>query len=125
MIVAKNRRSNSHLPTGAFEDEDVTHVEGEVNPVRDCEIISEELRLKDQDKLEKDFDKVERACIRNNDKKLKPEFDSLVKIKHVLVEEKKHLRFADWSVHDVSSSSSTWRAGIVISICPISCRSTC
>ena len=29
-----------------FEDDDVTHVEGEVNPVRDLEIISEELRLK-------------------------------------------------------------------------------
>lgn len=86
---------------GAFEDEDVTHVEGEVNPVRDCEIISEELRLKDQEKLEKDLDKLERACIRGNDKKLKPEYDSLVKIKGVLVDEKKHIRFADWSVHDV------------------------
>lgn len=31
---------------GAFEGEDVTHVEGEVNPVRDMEIISEELRKK-------------------------------------------------------------------------------
>lgn len=31
---------------GAFEGEDVTHVEGEVNPVRDLEIISEELRKK-------------------------------------------------------------------------------
>lgn len=90
------------LSTGAFEDEDVTHVEGEVNPVRDCEIISEELRLKDQEKLEKDLDKLERACVRGNDKKLKPEYDTLVKIKGVLVDEKKHLRFADWSAHDVS-----------------------
>ena len=31
---------------GAFEDSDVTHVEGEVNPVRDLEIIHEELRKK-------------------------------------------------------------------------------
>lgn len=31
---------------GAFEGEDVTHVEGEVNPVRDLGIISEELRKK-------------------------------------------------------------------------------
>lgn len=31
---------------GAFEGEDVTHVEGDVNPVRDLEIISEELRKK-------------------------------------------------------------------------------
>ena len=33
--------------TGAFDDDDVTHVEGEVNPVRDLEIIHDELRLKD------------------------------------------------------------------------------
>ena len=36
---------------GVFEDDDVTHVEGDVNPVRDLEIISEELRLKDQQYL--------------------------------------------------------------------------
>lgn len=32
--------------SGAFSGEDVTHVEGEVDPVRDLEIISEELRQK-------------------------------------------------------------------------------
>jgi hypothetical protein len=31
---------------GVFDDDDVTHVEGDVNPVRDIEIIHEELRLK-------------------------------------------------------------------------------
>ena len=35
------------ISPGAFEDDDVTHVEGDVNPVRDLDIISEELRLKD------------------------------------------------------------------------------
>ena len=35
--------------SGAFEDEDVTHVEGDVNPIRDLEIIHEELRLKDEE----------------------------------------------------------------------------
>lgn len=30
----------------AFEDADITHVEGDVNPVRDIEIINEELLLK-------------------------------------------------------------------------------
>ena len=38
---------------GTFEDEDVTHVEGDVNPVRDLEIISDELRLKDIEYLQK------------------------------------------------------------------------
>ena len=38
---------------GAFEDDDVTHIEGDVNPVRDLEIISEELRLKDEQNIAK------------------------------------------------------------------------
>ena len=37
--------SNCNFP-GAFDDDDVIHVEDDVNPVRDLEIISEELRKK-------------------------------------------------------------------------------
>ncbi len=33
--------------TRAFDDGDIIHVEGEVDPVRDLDIISGELRLKD------------------------------------------------------------------------------
>lgn len=61
---------------GAFEDPDVTHVEGEVDPVRDLDIISEELRLKDVETLEKLLEKMERTVVRANDKKLKPEYVS-------------------------------------------------
>ncbi|XP_055703085.1 obg-like ATPase 1 [Phlebotomus papatasi] len=85
----------------AFDDDDVIHVDGEVNPVQDLDIISEELRLKDVDKLNKDLEKLERAVVRGNDKKLKPEYDSLMKVKNILCEEKKHLRFADWTAHDI------------------------
>lgn len=60
----------------AFEDPDVTHVEGEVNPVRDFDIISEELRLKDEETLDKLLEKMERTVVRANDKKLKPEYVS-------------------------------------------------
>lgn len=52
----------------------MTHVEGEVDPVRDFEIISEELRLKDEEALDKTLEKMERTVIRANDKKLKPEY---------------------------------------------------
>jgi ribosome-binding ATPase YchF (GTP1/OBG family) len=62
--------------TGAFEDSDVTHVEGEVDPVRDFDIIAEELRLKDEDTLNKNLEKLERTVVRGNDKKLKPEYVS-------------------------------------------------
>lgn len=37
----------------AFDDEEVIHVEGDVNPLRDMEIIQTELRLKDIDWVEK------------------------------------------------------------------------
>ena len=33
--------------TRAFDDDDIIHVEGDVNPVRDLDIIHNELRLKD------------------------------------------------------------------------------
>ena len=61
---------------GAFEDTDVTHIEGEVNPVRDLEIIAEELRLKDEENLMKHIDKMEKVVSRGGDKKLKPEYVS-------------------------------------------------
>ncbi len=54
----------------------MTHVEGEVDPIRDFDIITEELRLKDEEGLLKNLEKLERACIRGNDKKLKPEYVS-------------------------------------------------
>lgn len=54
----------------------MTHVEGEVNPVRDLEIIGEELRLKDEETIDKTLEKMERTVIRANDKKLKPEYVS-------------------------------------------------
>ncbi|KAG8037515.1 hypothetical protein G9C98_005725 [Cotesia typhae] len=85
----------------AFEDDDVTHIEGEVNPVRDLEIICEELRLKDIEMLNGHLEKLEKLVVRGNDKKLKPEYDTLLKVKTILVEEKQQVRFADWSVNDI------------------------
>ncbi len=43
----------NHGTIGSFLDDDVTHVEGDVNPVRDLEIISNELRLKELQYLDK------------------------------------------------------------------------
>ncbi|XP_047988039.1 obg-like ATPase 1 isoform X1 [Leguminivora glycinivorella] len=85
----------------AFDDEDVIHVDGEVNPVRDLETIGEELRLKDEEQLMSSLEKLERTVCRGADKKLKPEYDALLRIKAVLVDEKKHIRFGDWSAADI------------------------
>lgn len=59
---------------GAFEDDNVSHVEGDVDPVRDLMIISEELRLKDEETLNKNLEKLEKLV--KTDKKLKLEYVS-------------------------------------------------
>ncbi|KAK7078841.1 Obg-like ATPase [Halocaridina rubra] len=89
-----------HL-TRAFEDDDVTHVEGDVNPVRDLEIILDELRLKDIEYIENVYDKLYKLVERGGDKKLKPEYDTIVKIKHLLEEEKGQIRFAEWDTKEI------------------------
>ena len=59
---------------GAFDDDEVIHVDGEVNPIRDLETINDELRLKDIELLNGAIEKMEKNVARTNDKKLKTEF---------------------------------------------------
>ena len=75
-----------------FEDKEITHVEGEVDPVRDLDIINEELRLKDEESFNKVYEEVERKYCRGGEKKLKTEYEVLCKIKKCLIEDKKHIR---------------------------------
>ena len=46
--------------------------------MRDLEIIAEELRLKDEEYLNQQLEKLERTVLRGGDKKLKPEYVSLI-----------------------------------------------
>uniref|UniRef100_A0A3Q3WRB5 Obg like ATPase 1 n=1 Tax=Mola mola TaxID=94237 RepID=A0A3Q3WRB5_MOLML len=88
--------------TRAFDDEDIIHVEGNVDPVRDIEIIHEELRLKDEEMIGPFIDKLEKTAVRGSDKKLKPEYDIMLKIKNWIVEEKKHIRFYhEWNDKEI------------------------
>ena len=64
---------NFILFSGTFEDKEITHVEGEVDPVRDLDIINEELRLKDEESFLKVFDDLEKKYTRG-EKKLKVEY---------------------------------------------------
>lgn len=78
-INASNRlvtSVNACVLLGAFDDEDIIHVEGNVDPVRDIEIIHEELRLKDEEMIGPFIDKLEKTAVRGSDKKLKPEYVS-------------------------------------------------
>lgn len=84
-----------------FEDKEITHVEGEVDPIRDLDIINEELRLKDEEYFNKIYDELERKYVRGGEKKLKAEYDIMTKIKAVLVDDKKHIRFSEWTGADI------------------------
>lgn len=60
---------------GAFSDEEIVHVEGEVDPPRDLQIIHDELRLKDMEYIRKHLEPLERSVVRGGgDKKKKEEF---------------------------------------------------
>lgn len=60
-------------------------MEGNVDPVRDIEIIHEELRLKDEEMISPIIDKLEKTAVRGSDKKLKPEYVSKVCLFHICV----------------------------------------
>lgn len=88
----------------AFSDAEVTHVEGEVNPVRDLEIIFDELRLKDIERLDKLLPDAELKVTRAGNKcpkELKVNRDTLVKAKDCLEEKRKPLRTIDWTNAEV------------------------
>ncbi|CAD5121475.1 unnamed protein product [Dimorphilus gyrociliatus] len=84
-----------------FEDEEVTHVEGDVNPVRDLDIIMEELRLKDEEYIKKRVDSLGRVAIRGADKSKKAEFDFFAKVEKLVCVEKRPIRFGSWDAKEV------------------------
>jgi len=66
-----------------FEDDNITHVDGSIDPVRDAEIINLELILADLDTVTKRLSKCEKL-IKTNDKNNQIEFDLLKIIKEDL-----------------------------------------
>ncbi len=69
-----------------FEDENVVHVEGSVDPIRDIGIIDTELLLKDLDSVEKRLDRVAKQA--KGDKKLQPQVEMLERLRVWLSEGK-------------------------------------
>ena len=68
-----------------FEDENVAHVDGNINPVRDKEIIDAELQLKDLETLEARIQKVEKQAKTGGDKEAKLAFEVYSKIREALL----------------------------------------
>jgi GTP-binding protein YchF len=67
-----------------FENDNIVHVDGRVNPVADKEIIDTELQLKDLDSIEKKISRVERAA-KSGDVKMKKELTVLQQFRDTLL----------------------------------------
>ncbi|WP_373763266.1 redox-regulated ATPase YchF [Porphyromonas loveana] len=69
-----------------FDDDNITHVDGSVNPVRDKEIIDTELQLKDLETIESRIQKVQKQAQTGGDKQAKLAYQVLSKYKEALDE---------------------------------------
>ena len=71
-----------------FENENITHVDGTIDPVRDKEIIDTELQLKDLETVESRMQKVQKQAQTGGDKVAKAVYDILIQYHDVLIQGK-------------------------------------
>ncbi len=67
-----------------FDDPNVVHVDGSVNPVRDKEVIDYELQLKDLESIDAKLKKFEKQAKTGQDKEAVKTYDTLLKFKQHL-----------------------------------------
>ncbi|KEI39839.1 uncharacterized protein L969DRAFT_93679 [Mixia osmundae IAM 14324] len=92
----------------AFDDAEVIHVEGDVDPIRDMNVIQTELRLKDIEWVEKTLES-KRKTFRGTgtaslaDKAKKEEIDIIAKIHKTLTEDNRDVRkpLVDWNNKEI------------------------
>jgi obg-like ATPase 1 len=82
-----------------FDDADVTHVEGTVDPIRDLDIIGHELRLKDLQLVDAEVARLEKV-VRQIDKTKKGDLELTVRVKEWL-EAGKDVRDGKWAAAEI------------------------
>ena len=83
-----------------FDDENITHVEGKTDPIRDIEIIKTELILADLDIVENRLGKIEKKAETTKDKEALFEVNVLKKCKDAL-ESEKPLRLVEFDKDEI------------------------
>ena len=83
-----------------FDDPDITHVDGDVNPVRDIEVVETELVLKDLETVEKRMEKTGRM-IKTGEKRYVVEMERLERLKAWL-ERGESIRAGQWDDEEQS-----------------------
>jgi len=71
-----------------FDDPNIVHVDGSVNPLRDKEIIDTELQIKDLETIENRIGKVQKQAQTGGDKTAKKLYEVLIKYKDALIQGK-------------------------------------
>jgi GTP-binding protein YchF len=71
-----------------FDDENVAHVNGKVDPVRDKEIVDMELQLKDLETIESRINKVQKQAQTGGDKQAKRIYEILLQYREALLQGK-------------------------------------
>ena len=66
-----------------FDDDNIVHVDGSVDPIRDKEVIDYELQLKDLETVENKINSLKRA-VKSGDKDLVKQYDFCIKMKAAL-----------------------------------------
>lgn len=66
-----------------FEDDDIVHVDGAVDPLRDADTIETELLIADMDSIDKQIDNISRKA-KSGDKALKAQLSFMERVKAVL-----------------------------------------
>lgn len=83
-----------------FQDADIIHVEGKVDPIRDIEIINLELILADLEIIENRIDKIQKKAETTKDKATIKELETLKKAQKALLENKA-LRLLDFDEEEL------------------------
>lgn len=84
-FLANIRNTNAIIHVlRCFEDGNITHVDGSVDPVRDKGVIDTELQLKDLETVENRIAKVAKQAQTGGDKVAKRQYETLVRYKEVL-----------------------------------------
>ena len=84
-FLANIRNTNAIIHVlRCFEDGNITHVDGSVDPVRDKGVIDTELQLKDLETVENRISKVQKQAQTGGDKIAKRQYDILLRYKEAL-----------------------------------------
>jgi len=87
--------------TRGFVDTEVEHVEGSVDPVRDFDIIKNELIKKDLAQMEGRVADLEKKVRQNGKEKLNKDNLEIARKALAILQEGKEIRFGDWKANDI------------------------